>query len=154
MKTISLTQGRVALVDDADYKTVSSVKWSYSSCGYAMRSVGRKIRLYMHREIAGARSGEIVDHINGDPLDNRRSNLRLGDKCLNSINRSPQSNNKSGYRGVDFDRKRRKWCARIKTDGKQRFLGRFASLNDALAARRSAETEYLSRFPSIERSPR
>lgn len=106
----------------------------------------------MHREIAGAQAGDVVDHINGDMLDNRRANLRIGDKCLNSINRRAQSNNTSGHRGVDFDRKRQKWCARIKTDGKQRYLGRFASLDDALAARKSAEIEYLSRFRSVEES--
>lgn len=146
MKTIPLTQGRVAIVDDIDFDILSRVKWGYSSCGYAMRSIGRLKRSYMHREISCAGPGQIVDHINGDPLDNRRGNLRLGDKCLNSVNRGPASNNTSGHRGVSFDRSRGKWCARLKVYGRERYLGRFNTIEEAIAARRDAEAHYFAAF--------
>lgn len=145
MIEVPLTKGRVAVIDDANAEAVLAHKWYYAPCGYAARAKwekgGRRGVIYMHRFLLGEPSG-IVDHINRDQLDNRRSNLRVGNKALNSLNRAPQSNNTSGFRGVDFDKARSRWVARISVDGKVRHLGRFKEKDAAIAARLAAERDY------------
>lgn len=82
MKEIPLTQGYVTLVDDADYEWLSRWKWHYHG-GYAERGDG----VLMHREITDCPAGKEVDHINHDPLDNRRENLRVVTRWQNMLNR-------------------------------------------------------------------
>jgi hypothetical protein len=85
MREIPLTQGKVTLVDDADYEWLSMWRWEYQS-GYAVRKEdGRTIR--MHREITDCPPGFDVDHINRNRLDNRRSNLRVVTRWGNNLNR-------------------------------------------------------------------
>lgn len=73
----------------------------------------------------------ILDHINGNRSDNRIENLRLVSRNQHSINKSIQSNNKLGVKGVHYDKSRNKFCAFIKLNGKNKNLGRFDNLNDA-----------------------
>ena len=96
MKEIPLTQGKVALVDDADYPALSAHKWYYLQAkpgfGYAVRKVGLGGRLqrlvYLHREILAAdATGLWVDHRNGDTLDNTRANIRLCTPLENARNK-------------------------------------------------------------------
>lgn len=83
-------------------------------------------------------SGEI-DHINGDPSDNRIANLRDVPKSINSRNKPSKQPSRSGRTGVIWDAERRKWAARIKIDRQHYNLGRFDNLSDAVAAREEAE---------------
>jgi hypothetical protein len=75
-----------------------------------------------------------VDHINCIRSDNRWDNLRLATATENQWNKGPQRNNKSGYRGVSYDKARRKWAAQIKVNGRLRKLGRFPTARKAAAA--------------------
>ena len=81
MREIPLTRGKAAIVDDEDYESLSLHHWSCSKTGYAMRGFregGKMVYLKMHHAILGKPlQGYVVDHINGDRLDNRRCNLRL-----------------------------------------------------------------------------
>jgi hypothetical protein len=123
-------------VDDEDRWLLEQFRWRKRSDGYVIRSlyIGwidgayRYKRLYLHRLIMNASPGDIVDHINGDRLDNRRCNLRVVTQHINMQNRSlrPHARNTSGYRGVVWDKRRRKWAARAKTNGKQHFIGYFS----------------------------
>jgi hypothetical protein len=106
MKTIPLTKGKVALVDDDDYNEMSKHKWFVSvgkhTC-YATRhpkgsSIVRKGLIRMHREIARPAHGLGVDHKNGNGLDNRRSNLRVCSLCQNNQNRKGKSGKFKGVR--------------------------------------------------------
>lgn len=127
----------VAIVDVGDLPLISEleVRWCAISAGkatggfYAKRKEhGRTV--YMHRLIAGAKPGEVVDHANGDGLDNRRVNLRVGTLSHNCVNR--RYANASGFRGVQ--RAGRAWTACIGWDGKSFRLGTFKSAEDAAEA--------------------
>jgi len=83
-----------------------------------------------------------VDHINGNPLDNRRDNLRVLSASDNSRNQKDRSDSSTGFKGVHFDRSRGKWMAHVSEGGKFRNLGRFDSMEDAKAARIAAEAEW------------
>jgi len=87
---IPLTKGAVAIVDEEDYEIVSQYKWHLSSTGYAVwrgNIDGNKKTVRMHRLITSAPDGLIVDHLNRNPLDNRKSNLRVCTQKENAKNR-------------------------------------------------------------------
>ena len=87
--------------------------------------------------------GELVDHKNGDTLNNRRSNLRLADKRKNAINAKKRRDNKSGFKGVCWSVPGNRWRAYGKKDGKQVHLGYFDTPQEAHQAyRKFAEVEY------------
>jgi len=86
-------------------------------------------------------SGEI-DHIDGNGLNNRIGNLRDVDRRINSRNKPLQKNNSSGANGVSWSRSRRKWVATISIDGKNKNLGGYDDLSDAIVARRDADIFY------------
>jgi len=87
MREIKLTKGQIALVDDADYEGLSKIKWCATLCSYAYRqgTVKPKDKYYakngkygyMHRMLMNYPDGMVVDHIDGDGLNNRRENLRI-----------------------------------------------------------------------------
>ena len=147
MKTIALTQGKVALVDDEDYGNISSVKWCFGSGGYAIRNAGKLGRIRMHWEVAGnPAAGYVTDHINGNCLDNRRCNLRHVRQSENVKNRSKQINNTSGYKGVYLFKATGKWHAEIKADGVKIRLGAFVEKEDAAKAYDAASIKYHGDF--------
>lgn len=90
----------------------------------------------------GCWSDVYIDHINGDPFDNRIENLREVNNQENLRNSGLYSTNKSGVTGVSFSTDRRKWIADIRVDNKTIPLGRFSSFKDAVCARKQAELEY------------
>lgn len=110
--------------------------WYLLSNGYVARREG-DLTVLMHRQILGLlpRDGHRGDHINGNRLDNRRSNLRVANASLNGQNRlGLEARNTSGYRGVTFDkttRCRHKWRAQATLDGHNRTIGRFATADEA-----------------------
>lgn len=121
------------LVDDADFEALNAYTWCLDGKGYARRAEpirpqNPKQRIvYMHRQILCLvpGDGKQVDHINGNPLDNRRANLRVCTQTENKRNRGAQINNNSGFKGVSFHKQRRKWAAQVTADGKQKYLGLF-----------------------------
>jgi len=105
--SIPLSRGLFALIDEDDYERVSKYKWYAKPCrkkdtGWYAISAKKTPREYLHRFIMRAQKGLIVDHIDGDGLNCRRANLRVGDLSLNAINR--HTFNPTGYRGVQQDR--------------------------------------------------
>jgi len=89
-------------------------------------------------------NGMQVDHINRNPLDNRRSNLRICTPAENYRNRSTNSNNTSGTTGVTMNQG--KWVAVIGVGGKNKYLGTFKNIKDAIAVRKEAEFKYFGEF--------
>lgn len=149
-REIKLSRGLVALVDDEDFEWLNQWKWCYGN-GYATRRQyigdGRYTGFRMHRLIVGLATGEghQVDHINGDRLDNRRSNLRICDVSNNKANCKPYANNKSGYKGVYKDRSG-KYTAQIRVAGVINYLGTFADPKDASRAYMDAAIKMRGEF--------
>lgn len=129
MVKIPLTQGLFATIDSDDFEKVNTLKWfsflqSNGKHYVATKIGGKQIRL--HRMLLGVTESNIeVDHINGDPLDNRRSNLRTCTKSENQRNRGKSKKSTSGYKGVSFCRNTQKFRAQIRHNGKLFRLGRF-----------------------------
>ena len=90
----------------------------------------------------------VIDHINGNRADNRRSNLRIVPQSKNLINKAILSNNKSGVSGVFFDKERKKWTAEIRMDGIKCYLGRYEKMEDAVYVRYIAEKMLFKEFRS------
>lgn len=86
MREILLTNGGTAKVDDADYERVAGVNWYRHSQGYATTTIRRRT-VSMHRLILNAKRGEEVDHIDRDPSNNQRANLRIVSHAENMRNR-------------------------------------------------------------------
>src|SRR5574341_412449 len=141
MRTLELSRGLVSVLDDADYDEFGHLKW-YAQSGktpYVVRNGARhgngerEPLLYLHKEIMRPSQGFVTDHINGDPLDNRRANLRIVTQSRNMLNQKQ-------IRGIDWNKG--KWRARIKVDGVQLDLGRYSTFEEAVAARLCAESLY------------
>jgi hypothetical protein len=159
MKEISLTQGKIALVDDEDFEALSAFKWRayrrYRTF-YAMRHIhqpdGVRTSEQMHRAILARKLGRPItegmecDHDNGNGLDNQRGNLFEVTKAQNRHNfRRYLARTSSMYVGVYWQKNREKWCARIQVDGKSLFLGRHSSEVEAAQVRDA----YVSAHPEL-----
>lgn len=140
------------LVDAADAAWVNRWMWRLGSKGYATRSEwrdGRSRTVRLHRVILRLADSDGLegDHINGDKLDNRRSNLRALSKDAHAQNQRARGRT-SKYRGVSFDRERGKWTATIRPAGRRViYLGRFDTEAEAAAVARAAR-ERLMPFAS------
>lgn len=142
MKSVQSVSGTRFLIDDTDLELVSKYRWWVGKDLYPCTKInGRPIRL--HQLLLGALpKGKVVDHINRNRLDNRRDNLRIVGYRKNVINAGMRSNNRSGHKGVFFDRQTQKWRVQITVRGVIHSVGRFELLSDAVNARQKAETEY------------
>lgn len=135
MKEIPLTKGKVALVDDEDYKWLSQYNWqardnrAEGRLYYAQGRVNKK-QTTMHQEIMKSYgTGLEVDHIDGNGLNNQRHNLRLVTRRTNQQNQ--HTNKSSQYPGVSYLKKRRKWQACYNLNGKTVFIGYFKTEEEA-----------------------
>ena len=142
MCEIVLTQEKVAIVDDEDYTWAARNRWfahrdhRSHSAFYAYRtdrSSGKVQTIILHRVIIGAKFGEVVDHINGDTLDCRRSNLRVCQPGQNRAN-SRKYSGSSRFKGVAWNKSKKKWAARIRHKRKCWNLGAFDNPEDAARA--------------------
>ncbi len=120
------------LVDVIDAPIVRTLRLNLARGGYAVfyKKIDGRLHAYkLHRSLLAAPGGLVVDHINHDPLDNRRENLRLCTSAENSRNRKLDPRNKTGFKGVS--RNRHSFVATIQVNRKLRHLGSFASAIEA-----------------------
>jgi hypothetical protein len=103
----------------------------------------------MHRVVIGAPDGVKVDHINGDGLDNQRHNIRKCTQSENSRNRRLSVNNKSGFKGVTWVPKRKKYEVNIGVKGKRKFLGYFSSAEEGARVYDNAAKKYHGKFAHL-----
>lgn len=147
--TIPLGSGLFATVDIDDAERLAGYKWrahKVRNVFYAERSEGSST-VAMHRQVLQPPKGTVIDHINGDGLDNRRTNLRIVSHQENSFNRSANGNRASSFKGVSYDSDRLlRWHARIKKGGKTISLGRYATEIEAAKAYNDAAALHFGEF--------
>ena len=148
---IPLSNGKVALISDEDYEKISKFNWRYDG-RYATSRVSKTNpqKLYMHRLIMDAKTGELIDHKNGDRLDNQRENLRIANYQNNSANCKLHSHNTSGFKGVyRFNHGNKPWRAAITFNDKQLSLGYFDSPTDAAKAYNKKALELFGEYARL-----
>lgn len=149
---IPLSRGLTAIVDAADFHSLGCHKWSSSGSSrmYAARRCDGKT-VYMHRLLVGALADEEVDHINGNPLDNRRSNLRVASRAQNMANSIGRCGS-SKYKGVCRKKQTGRWSAQIGQEGRGTHLGYFDKEEDAAAAYDQAAVSTYGEFAKTNKS--
>lgn len=139
-----------ALIDDEDFEKVNKYRWHLGYCEYASTSasVGEKqTTSQMHRLIMGAIKGQMIDHKDGNKLNNQKSNLRYCTGSENQANRTSQKNNTSGFTGVFKSGKR--WIAQIGIKNRQRYLGIFTDKESAAKAYNQAAKKNYGEFARL-----
>jgi hypothetical protein len=133
------------MVDDDDYEKLKHFSWHVDKYGCVKRHTSSGHEL-IYRKIMNAPDDKEVDHIDGNRLNNQKSNLRLANSSQNKCNRGPRRDNKSGYKGVSWHKQRNKWTARIQAGKKYLSLGLFTSKEEAAKAYNQAAITYQNDF--------
>lgn len=127
-------------IDKNDYEKIKKFPISINNKGYVIISINKKT-IQLHRYLLNVKKGEIIDHINRIPYDNRRKNLRICTYTENNQNKSIAKNNKTGVTGVYLN-SQGKYTAQITKNYKIIFLGNFDSIEEAKIVREEAERKY------------
>lgn len=139
-----IASNRLIEIDVDDLDDVSGFQWRLDGNGYVVRTV-RKVKIeLLHRMILRVPSGKVVDHIDGDPSNNSRRNLRICTFAENLRNRRKSKANKCGLKGVY--RSRKKWRAQIKIDARKINLGMHETPELAHAAYCAAAVQHHGEF--------
>lgn len=127
--------------DEADAKFVESHTWCLTA-GYPATGLNGKTQ-YLHRLLLNASPGSIIDHINGDKLDARRSNLRFVTHAENLQNQKLRTDSKTGIRGVCFESWTQRYLAQIVVNGRRVKKARFDTLEEAESAVKAWRAEFM-----------
>jgi len=148
VKRIPVAGGLYAYVDAADYDLISRHNWRLVSGGYAGRYERGKLIL-MHRQIMNPAEGMVVDHIQGNRMDNTRANLRVCTLAQNNRNRTKHKGAPSRFIGVYYNKQRGKWQALIRVDGKYKCVGSFDDEIEAARAYDHRAVELYGEFARL-----
>ena len=157
---IKTNQEQTFLIDKEDYEKINNYHWyvykkrkqgDYYVCS-DITSNGERIKISLHRYLMNCVRGDniIVDHNNGNTLDNRKNNLRIATRSENQRNCKTQQNCQSGRKGVRKHKLCNKWQARITVNNKEKYLGLYNTFEEACNAREKAENKYFGDFKSYE----
>jgi hypothetical protein len=155
-RKIYLDEGKWTILDPKDYCRFARFKWClsgnknkcYAARGQIIGPDNIKI-VYLHRLIISVPEGFLVDHINGDSLDNRRANLRPATRSQNQCNKRKRKNTSSQFKGVCFHKQNRKWTAYFDVAGKRIYLGSFDSEIAAAKVYDEAAKKYHGEFARL-----
>jgi hypothetical protein len=158
MKEIQLTQGKVALVDDEDFEYLKQFKWYANNLKgkfYAVRSewINKEYKgcLLMHRVIMNPTKGLVVDHINGDTLNNQKNNLRNCTHADNIKNQKLSISNKTGFRGVSWHKNNKVYESRIRSNNISYHIGSFNNPIDAAKAYNECAIKFHGEFANLNK---
>ncbi len=141
------------IVDDDLFDIIHQVTWTIvkqsKNSSYAQNRMNGKLVL-LHRILMGANPWEMVDHINGNGLDNRLDNLRLCNKSTNAMNRDKTTVKKtSNYKGVHWNKQKSKWQVEIELNYKKKYIGRYENQEQAAHAYNGAAKIYHGAFARL-----
>ena len=152
MKEIQLSQKQLALVDDEDYLTLIAFKWCVQRTRHHTYVVTgtAKTRKVMHRVIMNPPDGMFVDHVDGNGLNNQKSNLRLATRNQNGYNQKPHKGT-SKYKGVSWVERDQVWVSKIRVNGKRIHVGSFKTEEDAAIAYDTKAVELHGEFANTNK---
>jgi hypothetical protein len=158
MRIIPLTQNKVALINDDDFDSIAKFKWQallINGTWYAvmrLKILGKKKAVYMHRFLMNGIDASIfVDHLDGDGLNNQRSNLRRSNRSQNGVNRKKRSGCSSKFLGVYFQKRKNRWIAFTRKDGVKHYLGCFEHEADAALAYNNGAIKHHGNFARLNK---
>ncbi len=144
MRSISISNSDKRVhIDECDFERVSQLSWTYDS-GYVRSTTAPRVKI--HRYILNSPQGKLVDHINGDTLDNRRCNLRVANQSQNQWNRKTNKNSKTGYKGVTLGARCKRYRATIGHEGKRIDLGLYDTAEEAHQAYVNASNKLFGEY--------
>ena len=157
-KEIQLTQGKVAIVDDEDFEFLNQFKWHALKLAgkfYVGRkltvSKGKRNQIFIHRLIMKPDKGMVIDHLDGNPLNNQKKNLRICTHSENIRNCKISIKNTSGYKGVSFVKKNNTYKSAIKFNKRTIYLGYYIDPIDAARAYNDAAIKYHGKFANLNK---
>jgi hypothetical protein len=136
------------LIDKEDLDKVLSRFWCIEPFGYVI-STNKTNTITLHKFLMQTKDNEYLDHINGDKFDNRKSNLRICTKAENCRNSKMKSINTSGYKGVSWRKRDKKWSAIITVNYKNIGLGYYENKIEAAKAYNKAALKYHGEFARL-----
>ena len=146
-------KGEEFFFDKDYYEDFKQYCWRKEKFGYIVTTdnkTGKELR--MHRMVANCPDDKIVDHIDHNTVNNRSTNLRICTQLENCKNYGMKSNNSSGFNGVMWNKRNKKWIASITVNYKKIYLGSFSNKQDAIEARLKAELELFGEYsPNYEK---
>jgi hypothetical protein len=139
--------GHEVIIDKEDFNRVAEIGcWQIHDAGNNKYVVHYNYKLLpairLHRIIINCPNDKVVDHINGDTFDNRKSNLRICTIHQNNFNKTKQKRNTSGYKGVSWHIHDKKWQVTIQVSGKKLYIGQYHDIQEAHKAYCEAAIKY------------
>jgi hypothetical protein len=150
-KLIKTRKNECIIVDADDFEYLNQWLWRISDTGYAVRTIEKpkKHTIKLHRLLLSFPEDKEVDHINGNKLDNRKSNLRLVTRSQNGANKGKRKDGKSIYKGVGWHKQRQKYRARIVFNKQEIHLGLFDNEIEAAKAYNEAAKFYFGEYARL-----
>lgn len=154
------SRGHPIKISPEDYDHLCRRRWHIGPTGYvcgwervysADKKTSRAKTITMHRLIMKPPNGMHVDHINQDKSDNRRENLRLCTPLQNTHNQGPRRNSSSGYKGVYWSKKDKRWYVQLHVEKKKSTFGFFKKVEDAVKRYNEVAIEYHGEFAYINK---
>ena len=131
---VTIPGGTFFAIDSTDEETIKLHSWYIGGNGYVVTNINSR-RVYLHKMLLGVDNNTLVDHINRDKMDNRKSNLRHADKSLNAANAGLRRDNTvTKHKNIKFDKRYNTFIVRIVKDGVPHYCGRYKNLFDAVRA--------------------